>query len=441
MNPQVMKISVFGLGYVGCVSTACLARDGHTVVGVDVSPSKVEALTHGTSPIMEPGLAPLLAAGVENGRIRATLDVVEAVRSTDVALVCVGTPSSDSGAIDIQYVQRVSEAIGQALRGRTRPFTVLVRSTVVPGTTQAVVRPAIHRAAGDGVDVRCGFHPEFLREATAIVDYDEPARAIVGCEDDDTARIVRALYPRLNIPVVRVRVRLAELLKYIDNAFHALKVTFANEVGAICDALEVDGRELMSLFVQDHKLNISPTYLKPGAPFGGSCLPKDLRALTHLATAHSVETVLLRSVLASNEVHKDRVFNAVRKAGSRVVAVLGLSFKHATDDLRESPAVELVERLIGKGYEVRIFDPIVRQEALVGSNLSYIQRELPHVERLLRDSLEETIVGAGVVVITKFNPAFETVRDRLTDTQSLVDIAGALSAVRKVHAEHLSVCS
>jgi GDP-mannose 6-dehydrogenase len=418
------RISIFGLGYVGCISAACLARDGHQVTGVDVVSRKVDQVNRGESPIVEPGLSQLLAEGVASRRMSATTSAADAVAASDVGVICVGTPSRENGSIDLQYVARVAREIGGALRGRTRAFTLLVRSTVVPGTTEGLVRPQVLDAAGPDVDVRFGFHPEFLREGTAIADYDTPARTVIGCDCDDTCIVVATLYPRITDTVLRTTFRTAELMKYADNAFHALKVAFANEIGAICKAAGVSGRELMSYFVQDTKLNLGPAYLRPGLPFGGSCLPKDLRALNNLAAGLSVDTVLLRAVSPSNESHKRRVMDLVRQAPDKRVAVLGLSFKHGTDDLRESPAVELVETLLGKGFDVRVFDPTIQLSALVGANLSFVRRELPHVERLLMPSLDMAIADASTVVVTTAHPEFAPVSERLTTGQTLVDLVG-----------------
>jgi GDP-mannose 6-dehydrogenase len=439
-NGRSLRISVFGLGYVGCVSAACLARDGHTVIGVDVNAAKAEMMSRGESPIVEPGLEDILAAGVSSGRLRATTDVAAAVAETDVGLVCVGTPSLANGGMNLQFVERVATSIGTELRGRDRPFTLLLRSTVLPTTTEALFKPLVNAASGSSGAVRFGFHPEFLREATAIADYDEPSRVVVGCTDAEVVDVVRALYPRCSVPVVQLDFALAELVKYADNSFHALKVVFANELGAICRAAGVDGRALMETFVQDKKLNLSPVYLKPGAPFGGSCLPKDLRALIKFATDHSVTVPTLRSVLPSNDAHKKRVLDAVRENGDRNVAVLGLSFKSATDDLRESPAVDLVETLIGKGHVVKVFDPTVRASALIGSNLSYVQRELPHLERVLVDTLEGALADAGVVVVTTNHPAFQAAPPLLQPSQLLIDLVGLVRSSADLKCRYASVC-
>lgn len=434
-----LSISVFGLGYVGGVSAACLARDGHRVTGVDVHPAKVAQLARGESPIVEPGLPELLHEAHVAGRLTATTDVAAAVTSADLALICVGTPSGGDGAIDLQYVERVVRQIAETLPARERPLTILLRSTVVPGTTERLVRPII-QSVRTRADVRLGFHPEFLRESTAIADYDAPARVVVGTDRQEVADDVVALYPRLPNPPVVTTFRVAEIIKYSDNAFHALKVAYANEIGAICKAYEVDGRDVLSLFVQDHKLNISPVYLRPGGPFGGSCLPKDLRALTNIATRQHVDTPLLRAVLGSNTAHKKRVFDLIHAHGRGRVAMLGLAFKPMTDDLRESPFVELAETLLGKGHELAIFDPAVRPASLMGSNLSYIQAELPHLERLLADSLDAALDGARVVIVATKQPAFAGVTDKLGPNHVLVDLAGFVDKPSSLRCRYEAIC-
>jgi GDP-mannose 6-dehydrogenase len=433
-NPAPSKVSVFGLGYVGAVSAACLVRDGHDVIGIDINPAKVAQLGKGESPVVEPGLNELLSAGLAAKRLRATTDVAEAVRESDVAIICVGTPSSPNGAIDLKYVVRVTEQIAAALSDRTRPFTVLLRSTVVPGTTDGVIRPILNSSA------RLGFHPEFLREATAVADYDAPARVVIGTDDEEVTRVVGALYPRLKASPAQVPVRVAEVIKYADNAFHALKVGFANEIGALAKAYDVDGREVMRLFAEDHKLNISPTYLQPGAPFGGSCLPKDLRALGHLAASAHVETPILRATLQSNAAHKRRVFEIIQAHGRGRVAMLGLAFKPMTDDLRESPFVELAEFLLGKGHQVAIFDPSVQPATLLGSNLSYIQGELPHLERLLVSSVDNALDGANVVVVCTRQAGWSHLSSLLTPDQVVIDLAGFFKDRSEVPGRYEGIC-
>ena len=449
-RPSASRVSVFGLGYVGAVSAACLVRDGHHVIGIDINPAKVAQLGKGESPVVEPGLTELLGEGLAAGRLRSTTDVAEAVRESDVAIICVGTPSSANGAIDLKYVVRVTEQIAAALQGQSRPFTVLLRSTVVPGTTEGVLRSLLLEAgsteagsldpAKQANKVRLGFHPEFLREATAVADYDAPARVVIGTEDEEVARVVGALYPRLKTPPTQVPVRVAEVIKYADNAFHALKVGFANEIGALAKAYDVDGRDVMRLFAEDHKLNISATYLQPGAPFGGSCLPKDLRALGHLAASAHVDTPILEATLQSNAAHKRRVFEIIQAHGRGRVAMLGLAFKPMTDDLRESPFVELAEFLLGKGHQVAIFDPSVQPATLLGSNLSYIQGELPHLERLLVDSVEAALDGANLVVVCTKQAGWSHLASRLTADQVVIDLAGFFKDGSEIPGRYEGIC-
>lgn len=441
-RPAASRVGVFGLGYVGAVSAACLVRDGHHVIGIDINPAKVTQLGKGESPVVEPGLNELLAEGLAAGRLRSTTDVAEAVRESDIAIICVGTPSSANGAIDLKYVVRVTEQIAAALVDRPHPLTVLLRSTVVPGTTDDVIRPILAEAGSSHAAgyVRLGFHPEFLREATAVADYDAPARVVIGTDDEEVARVVGALYPRLKTPPTQVPVRVAEVIKYADNAFHALKVGFANEIGALAKAYDVDGREVMRLFAEDHKLNISPTYLQPGAPFGGSCLPKDLRALGHLAASAHVDTPILKATLQSNAAHKRRVFEIIQAHGRGRVAMLGLAFKPMTDDLRESPFVELAEFLIGKGHDVAIFDPSVQPATLLGSNLTYIQGELPHLERLLVSSVEAALDGANVVVVSTKQKAWADLSGLLRPDQVVIDLAGFFKDRSEVRGRYEGIC-
>ncbi len=419
-----MRISIFGLGYVGCVSAACLARDGHTIVGVDVNPDKVAALNAGQSPIIEPGLAELTAAMRAAGRLRATTDTAEAVAATELSFVCVGTPSADSGALDLRYVRRVCEQIGAALREKSAYHTVVLRSTMLPGATEQLAIPVLEAASGKRAGASFGvcFNPEFLREGTALRDFREPPRTVIGAADPVSGDQVAAIYIDLAAPLVRTSLRVAEMVKYADNAFHGMKVAFANEIGGICKELSIDSHAVMDIFVLDTKLNLSPVYFRPGYAFGGSCLPKDLRALTQRATELGVETPLLRAVLTSNERQKRVGFEMIRRTGSKRIGVLGLSFKHDTDDLRESPAVELVETLLGKGYQVKVYDRNVSLSALVGSNRAYIDRELPHLSALLSPTLEAVLDHADVLVITTRDREFTEVLGRLRPDQRVIDL-------------------
>lgn len=376
------KVSVFGLGYVGCVSAACFAREGHDVVGVDVSQSKVDLINKGVATIVEHGITELVAEMHGAGRLRATTSVEEAVLATDISLVCVGTPSAANGSLDLSYVERVSEQIGAVLRQKPgRRHVVVIRSTVLPGSTQDLVVPALERSsgmkAGEGFGV--SMNPEFLREGTSIKDFYDPPFTVIGADEELTAKAVSALYGTVDAPVHVVAVRVAEMLKYACNSFHGVKVGFANEIGNICKALNVDSHEVMRLFCLDTKLNISPYYLKPGFAFGGSCLPKDLRAITYKGRQLDVPTPMLAATLESNQYQIDRACDMILATGSRRVGVLGLAFKAGTDDMRESPMVTVVERLIGKGIQLAIFDREVSASRLVGANKEYIEREIPHI--------------------------------------------------------------
>jgi GDP-mannose 6-dehydrogenase len=396
-----MKVSVFGLGYVGCVSAACLARTGHEVIGVDINAAKVETVRRGQSPIIEPGLPQLVAEVVESGRLTATTDGAAAIAATDVTLICVGTPGHASGRLDTQFLERVATGIGAALRGKSSAHLLLVRSTVLPGTVDGVIVPLLEEATGrkqgDGWVIFA--NPEFLREGTSIADFFDPPFTVVGGADEGTQRLLGELYAGVSGPVYHVDTRAAEMVKYACNAFHGLKVSFANEVGNICKALGIDSHRVMEVFCADAKLNISPAYLKPGFAFGGSCLPKDLRALVHRARHLDVEVPVLAATLSSNRLQVERAIDMVLAAGNRRVGVLGLSFKDDTDDLRESPMVSVVEALIGKGMEVSIYDRNVSQSGLIGANRAYLESTIPHIWSLMRGSVAEVVSSADTIVV------------------------------------------
>jgi GDP-mannose 6-dehydrogenase len=415
-----MKISVFGLGYVGAVSAACLAADGHTVVGVDNNPVKADLLNQGRSPVIEEGLGELIQEGVRAGRLRATTDCDEAVASTELAFVCVGTPSKGNGSLDLGYLRRVADDIGQAIRRQGSPIVVVIRSTVLPGTTREVLLPDLERAAGRPVAV--GVHPEFLREGTAVTDYHEPPKVVVGALDQEVLDLVTQVAARPGAPLIQADLELAEMVKYADNAWHALKVTFANEIGSLAKAQGLDGHRVMDILCADTKLNLSPVYLRPGFAFGGSCLPKDVRALRYQGRSLDLDLPVLNAILPSNAQQLDRAFQLVADAGARQVGVLGLAFKAGTDDLRESPMVEVVERLIGKGYEVSIYDANVNLAKLVGANKSYILDQIPHISDLMVSSVEEVLDRARTVVIGNRDPAFQEVAERPRPGQRIVDL-------------------
>jgi GDP-mannose 6-dehydrogenase len=396
-----MRISVFGLGYVGSISAACLARAGHDVWGVDINPEKVAMVNRGCPPVLEAGLPALMAEMRAAGRIRGTCSVHEAVNATDVALICVGTPGQASGLPDFTALERVAEDIGRAVGLRDQPYTVVIRSTVLPGTTEGVVRSALARGAraSAGCPISIAVSPEFLREGTALDDFTHPPLTLIGCEDPATAERVRSLFDGVEAPIVQTSIRTAEMTKYSCNAYHALKICFANEIAAMAAALGADGQEVMKIFRMDEKLNISKAYLRPGFAFGGSCLPKDVRALARTARSLDVDIPVLSAVMQSNAAQVQRGLAEVLATGQRRVGIVGLAFKPGTDDMRESPSVELVKWLIAEGREVRIFDSEVSRGRLVGANRRYIETELPHFTALLCDHLSELIDHAQVLVV------------------------------------------
>lgn len=399
-----MNVSVFGLGYVGCVTAACLARDGHQVIGVDVSADKVAMINDGRSPIVEPGLEALIKRLVREGRLSATTCATDAVRDTDIALVCVGTPDVGHGQPDVNALSRVAAAIGQACADRTTPFTVVVRSTVLPGTSDVIRARLLTAAAeattaGNAPAIHLVSNPEFMREGTSIRDFDHPPFVLIGSDDPESVAVVRTLYAGVNAPIVETTIRTAEMIKYVCNSFHALKVCFANEIADLCDALGAEAQEVMRIFRLDRKLNISEAYLTPGFAFGGSCLPKDLRAMLCASRVNALDVPLLSAILPSNEGQVRRAVDAVLQLKRRRIGVVGLAFKPDTDDLRESPMVTLVETLIGKGCDLRILDPNVVIARLRGANRQYIENEIPHIASLLCDSVEGLVEHADVIVI------------------------------------------
>ena len=436
-----MKLSVFGLGYVGTVSAACLAADGHHVIGVDPNASKVELMNAGKSPVVEPGLDALIESALASERLSATTSAAAAVLQSDLSLICVGTPSAENGNPNIEFVRLVSEQIGSALRDITTFHTVVVRSTVLPGTVREVVIPALERASGKrvGADIGLCFNPEFLREASAVADYYQPPKTVIGEFKPGAGDSLVALYAKLPAPLFRTSIETAEMVKYVDNTWHALKVSFANEIGAVSKSLAIDGREVMDIFCQDTKLNLSPYYLKPGYAFGGSCLPKDVRALRYRAKTLDIETPVLNAILPSNAAHFARGVDLVVKQGHRRIGVLGFSFKAGTDDLRESPAVELIERLIGKGYNLLVYDGSVNLARLTGANRDYIVSHIPHLANLMCDSIDDVIAHAEVLVIGNGAAEFNEVLQRLPHDKKVIDLVG-LARDRGAHAGYEGIC-
>ncbi|OLZ56368.1 nucleotide sugar dehydrogenase [Amycolatopsis sp. WAC 04169] len=401
-----MKISVFGLGYVGCVSAACLAGRGHEVVGVDVNPVKIELVSSGKAPVVEERIGELTAEVVAAGKLRATTDVRQAIADSEVSLICVGTPSAPNGSLSTAFLERVAEEIGEALRDKTERHTVVFRSTMLPGTCLDLLVPILEKSSGRtaGVDFGVAVNPEFLREGSSVKDFFDPPKTVIGELDPASGDVVAALYEGLPGEVFRVAIPVAEMTKYADNSFHGLKIGFANELGAICRALGLDSHQVIDVFLADRKLNISPAYLRPGFAFGGSCLPKDLRGLVYAAHRADVAVPILSHVLPSNDEHLQRAFDLVARTGKRKIGLFGLSFKPGTDDLRESPLVELAERLLGKGYDLRIYDANVSLSRLMGANREYIEGRLPHLGQLLAGSIDEVVDHAEVCLIGSSDP-------------------------------------
>ena len=403
-----MKISVFGLGYVGCVSAACFAELGHSVIGIDVNQTKVDLIKAGHCPIIEPKIDQMISEHAKSGRLTATTDATTAVMGSDISLVCVGTPGQSNGSLDLSYIRGSCEQIGIALKSKSAFHLVVMRSTMLPGTVHETVVPTLEKFSGkkNGEGFAVAINPEFLREGTAVKDFYEPPFTLIGTDHTKSRDLLLNLYEEIKADVHETSVREAEMVKYSCNCFHALKVSFANEIGNICKAVGIDSHRVMEVFCKDDKLNLSPYYLKPGFAFGGSCLPKDLRAINYKARVMDVETPVLASSLISNERQIDIAFERIVSAGKRKVSMLGLSFKPGTDDLRESPMVTLAERLIGKGIELRIYDKEVSLARLIGANKAYIENEIPHISNLMSDSLEETIRHAEVVVVSKKDPEY-----------------------------------
>ena len=431
-----MRISVFGLGYVGTTNAVCLAADGHEVIGVDSNPRKVASLMAGRSPVVEADLESMIAQALDAERLTATTDHALAVSESDVAVICVGTPSLDDGGADLTALRTVVRQIGSSLAGQHRPFTVILRSTVRPGTSRGVVVPLLEDASGRRADEALSvcFVPEFLREGSSVADYYSPPKVVVASTSASGADVALELMPAADSPVDVVDFEVAELVKYVDNAWHGLKVGFANEIGRLGKSLGIDSRAVMDIFAGDTKLNISSRYLAPGFAFGGSCLPKDLRAINHTGRISNIDLPILGSILQSNESHLRSALELVLSMQGRRVGVLGLSFKAGTDDLRESPMVEMVERLIGKGYDVSIFDPAVNIAALVGSNQTFIVNQIEHIGRLMAPSVDEVLERSEIIVVGNRSPEFKDILDRVRPEQTVVDLVGMFEGrVEGVH--------
>jgi len=423
-----MRISIFGIGYVGCVSAACFARAGHEVIGVDVNPTKVDIINSGKSPIVEPEINELIHDVVKEGKLSATTNSAEAIQRSDVSLVCVGTPSKPNGSLNLEHVRQVCKEIGAAIGAKSERHTVVIRSTMLPGSIESVAVPALEEDSGKkaGIDFGVCVNPEFLREGTSLKDFYSPPFTLIGADDEETVSVVRQLYADIDAPVFTTPIKTAEMVKYVCNCFHALKVSFANEIGNICKALELDSHEVMNVFCADTKLNLSSYYLKPGFAFGGSCLPKDLRAVNYKAKELDVEVPILSAISVTNRLQVEKALDMVLRTGNKRVGVLGFSFKAGTDDLRESPMVTLIETLLGKGLELVIYDRDVSLARLFGSNKEYIEKEIPHIAKLMRSSIDEVLNAANTIVIGNKSEEFCQIESRLRPDHTVIDLVRLL---------------
>jgi GDP-mannose 6-dehydrogenase len=421
-----MKISVFGIGYIGSVVAGCMADDGHRIIAVDIAADKVNAVNDGISPILEPGLQELIERGVQSGRLSATTDIASAIAATELSFVCVGTPSLPNGNLELKFVLQIAADIGTALRDKVGYHMVVVRSTILPGMMETLIVPMLRAHSGKepGRDFGLAYYPEFLRESSAIEDFRHPATAVIGAIDERTAGALQDMNRNNGATIHTVDPRTAASIKYANNVWHALKVSFANEMGAICKASGIDGKTVMEILSSDTRLNISPAYLRPGFAFGGSCLPKDLRALRYHAKSVDAPSFILDATLAVNHHQIERALGMIGAAGKKNVALLGLTFKPGTDDLRESPLVELAERLIGKGYRVTIYDRDLRPARLVGSNRRFAMQHLPHLSEVLAADLDTAIEAAETIVVGSGHVAFRGLRAKLKPEQRVVDLAG-----------------
>ena len=436
-----MKICVFGLGYVGAVSAACLAQDGHQVIGIDPEQAKVDLINAGKTPIIEKGIGAIIKEQVSKGQLRACSDAAASIPNADLLLICVGTPSLANGNIDLKAIRHVCEQIGEVLATQDNAPVIVIRSTMLPGTMRQVVIPTLEASSGKraGNDFGVCINPEFLREGTSVYDYYNPPKTVIGELGKSSGDLLATIYAKMPAPMIRTDIETAEMVKYADNAWHALKVGFANEIGNICKGVTVDAHRVMDIFCQDTKLNISPYYLKPGFAFGGSCLPKDLRALIYKAKSLDLALPILNSILPSNQLQIERGVQAVVDKGNRKVGILGFSFKAGTDDLRESPVVELTERLLGKGYDLKIYDRNVSIASIHGANRDYILNHIPHISRLMASSVDEVLKHGQTIVIGNGSPEFIDVSTRIGHGQNIIDFV-RINASRSVAGVYEGLC-
>jgi len=457
-----MNISVFGLGYVGSVTAVCLAKNGHFVIGIDIKQEKVEAINEGKSPVFEKGVDELISKVVADGNLKATISVKEAIKNTDISLICVGTPSNLDGSINLEHIKRVCSDIGGALKTENKFHVVVIRSTILPGTTEGVLIPILERESGKKVfkDFGVCVNPEFMREGHAIYDFYNPERIVIGATDKKpffqkesftketlslvsnkkSGDLVEEIYKGINAPVVRVDIKTAEMIKYVDNTFHGMKVAFANEIGTLCKKLGINGREVMKIFCMDRKLNLSSYYFTPGFAFGGSCIPKDLRAILHKAKELEVDSPLIESILDSNQRHIDRAAELIMKQNKKKIGIFGLTFKSGTGDTRESPAIPMITKLLEKGYlklfekgyDIQIYEPYI--------NISEIEEMLPHIAPLVESSFEELVEKSEVLVVTKNEEIFKRIPALMNEDQILVDLAGVVNQQDVKKGKYIGIC-
>jgi GDP-mannose 6-dehydrogenase len=437
-----MNISVFGLGYVGSVTSACLAKNGHFVIGIDIKREKVAAINAGKSPVFEKGLDDLISEVVADGKLKATISADEAIKKTDISLICVGTPSNLDGSINLEHLKRVCSDIGRALKTKSKFHVVVIRSTVLPGTTEGVLLPILESESKkkNSTDFGVCVNPEFMREGQARYDFYNPDRIVIGATDKNSSDLVEKIYMGINTPVVQVDIKTAEIIKYVDNVFHGMKVAFANEIGTVCRKLGIDGREVMRIFCIDQKLNLSPYYFMPGFAFGGSCIPKDLRAILHKTKELEIDSPLIGSILDSNQRHIDRAVELIMEQDKRKIGVFGLTFKSGTGDTRETPTVPMITKLLEKGYlklfekgyDIRIYDP--------NANATEIEEMLPHIAPLLNASFEMVVKASEVLVVTKNEEMFKQIPAHLNNDQIVIDLAGAINPQDMKTGKYIGIC-
>jgi GDP-mannose 6-dehydrogenase len=437
-----MKISIFGLGYVGIVTSACLSKKGNKIIGVDVNEVKVDLLNKGISPIIEKDLPELLTEGKKNGLISATQNSGKAIHESELSIICVGTPSRANGSLNTGYIENVCEEIGEALKSKSEKHILVFRSTMLPGTMRELVIPTLEKTSGKehNVDFYVAFNPEFLRESTAVYDFFNPPKTVVGTDMEEIADKIMSLYSDIDAPVIKTQIEIAEMVKYVDNNFHALKITFANEIGQICKKVKIDSHKVMNIFTQDRKLNISPAYFKPGFAFGGSCLPKDLRAINYLSKMNDLQTPLLNSLIPSNNIQILSTIKKIMSYGKKKIGIAGFSFKEGTDDLRESPIIEVIETLIGKGYDIKLYDENVSMAKLIGANKEYINNRIPHISSLMVESLEELIKDREIIVIGNKDEKFKRILNETREGQIIFDLVRIGEIESNIKAEYEGIC-